>query len=383
MDERMESDGVIPVRPSLACALVALAAIWLAACPLAVCQGAPPGPIHTDPNAPPEQIPERPKNTIRVQANEVVAPVTVTDKNGEMILNLKQRDFHVFEDGVEQPVEHFGLGGQPLSIVLVVETSKRVEPLKPAVQKSGIIFAQPVIGQTAEAAIVEYDDSVRVLERFTTDPESLQGTINHLETGGAGARLYDAMQRGISLLEERPEGQRRILLVVGESTDTGSESTLGQVLRRAQIANVTIYSVGLSTTAAMWKSKPEDRPAQLPPLPTGDQRQDEVNREMQNGGANLMDMALWLLQTGKNAIGANSLAVASQSTGGLHIGTMKDRAIQNAMDAIGGELHAQYTIGYTPSPDQRGGYHEIKVTVDKAGVNVRTRPGYYLADAGS
>jgi VWFA-related protein len=367
----------------LACASVALAAVWLAVSPAAMCQGAPAGPIRTDPNVPPEQIPERPKNTIRVQANEVVAPVTVTDKNGEMILNLKQQDFHVFEDGIEQPVEHFGLGGQPLSIVLVVETSLRIAPLMPAVQKSGIIFAQPVIGQTAEAAIIEYDDSVRVLERFTTDPESLQGTINHLETGGSGARLYDAMQRGISLLEERPEGQRRILLVVGESQDTGSQSTLGEVLRRAQITNVTIYSVGLSATAAMWKSKPADRPAQLPPLPTGDARQDEANREMQNGGANLMDLAVWLLETGKNAIGPNSLAVASQSTGGLHIATMKDRAIQNAMDAIGGELHAQYTIGYTPSGDKAGGYHQIKVTVDKAGVDVRTRPGYYLAEPGS
>ena len=252
----------------------------------------------------------------------------------------------------------------------------------PAVRKSGIVFAQPVLGQTAEAAVLEYDDLVRTLEKFTTDPDPLQKAINNLQTGNAGAILYDAMQRGISMLEERPEEQRRILLVVGESQDTGSRSTLGEVLRHAQAANVTIYSVGLSTTAAMWRAPRPDNnsgPA-MPPLPTGDPRQDEMNRAMQGSG-DLMDLALWLLETGKNAIGPNSLAVSSKSTGGLHINTMKDRSIEKAMDAIGGELHAQYTIGYRPQDDKASGYHEIKVTVDKSGVTLRTRPGYYLAGA--
>jgi VWFA-related protein len=325
------------------------------------------------------ELPPLQKNTIRVQANEVVAPVIVTDKTGEMVLTLTQKDFHVFEDGVEQPIDHFGLGGEPLSIVLLVENSARIAPLLPAIRKSGVVFAQPVIGQTAEAAVLEYDDSVHTLVKFTTAPDPLEQAIKNLQAGNGGANLYDAMQRGISLLEERPEGQRRILLVVGEAQDTGSGSQLGEVLRRAQVGNVTIYSVGLSTAAASWRAKPPDRPEPLPPLPTGDERQDEINRQMQGGDGDLMALAIWLLETGKNAIGPNALAVASKSTGGLHVNTLRDRAIEKAMDAIGGELHAQYTIGYRPSGDKGGGYHEIKVTVDRAGVTVRTRPGYYLA----
>jgi VWFA-related protein len=354
--------------------------------PAALCQGAPPGPIYTDPGLQPEKPPaSSPKNTIRVQANEVVAPVVVTDKTGEMILNLRQQDFHVYDNGVEEPVDHFGLGGEPLSIVLLVETSARIAPLMPAIRKSGIVFAQPVVGLTAEAAILEYDESVRSLVKFTTDPEPLQQAINHLQIGDSGANLYDAMQRGISLLTERPEEQRRILLVVGEAQDTGSESKLGEVLRRAQLANVTIYSVGLSTTAAMWRAAKQKPPpgsaAPLPPLPTGDERSDQVAREMQDmqNGANLMDIAMWLLETGKNAIGPNSLAVASKSTGGLHVNTLRDRSIENAMDAIGGELHAQYTVGYRPSDDAPSGYHQIKITVDRPDLEVRTRPGYYSA----
>jgi VWFA-related protein len=340
-------------------------------------QGAPAGPLTPQPGVVPEQAPP-PKNPIRVQANEVVAPVIVTDKNGEMILSLKQKDFHIFDDGVEKPIDNFGLGGQPLSIVLLLENSARIAALLPAIRKSGVIFAQPVLGETAEAAALEYDDQTRTLVKFTTNPDPLEAAINTLEVGNGGAMLYDAMQRGISLLEERSQDRRRVLLVVGEGQDTGSVSTLGEVLRRAQVANVTIYSVGLSTNSALWRSKPQNDGPYMPPLPTGDERQDQMNRQMQSGG-DLLALAVLLLETGKNAIGPNSLAVASKATGGLHLGTLRDRSIEKAMDQIGGELHAQYTIGYRPPDDKPFGYHEIKVTVNRPDVVVRTRPGYYWA----
>jgi VWFA-related protein len=361
-------------------AAIAFMACGLLFLPHANGQGAPAGPMVPPPGIEPEPAPATPKNAIRVQANAVVAPVVVRDKNGQMMLNLVEKDFHVFDDGTEVPIQHFGVGGEPLSILLLVENSARITPLLPAIRKAAVIFAQPVMGETAEGAVMEYDDSARTLVKFTTNPEPLEQAIRNLQPGNGGANLYDAMQRGISLLAERPPGQRRILLVVGEAQDTGSGSKLGEVLRRAQVENVTIYSVGLSTTAAMWRSKPADSGgAQLPPLPTGDQRQDEMNRQMQMAGGDLDDLVAWLIETGKNAVGPNALAVASKSTGGLHISTMKDRSIETAMDAIGGELHAEYTIAYQPPTDKPSGYHEIRVTVDRGGVDVRTRPGYFLA----
>ncbi len=366
-------------------AAIALVSMTMAFAPGAIGQGAPPGPIVPEPGIQPEQPPasQESKNPIRVQANEVVAPVVVS-KNGQMLLNLTKKDFHVYDDGKEVAIDHFDVGGEPLSIVLLVEVSQRIKPLLPAIRKSGVIFAQPVMGETAEGAVLQYDDSVRTLVKFTTDPDPLERAIEGLQPGDSGSNLYDAMQRGISLLAERTQGQRRILLVVGEAQDTGSGSTLGAVLRRAQVENVTIYSIGLSTAGAMWRTKPDDSGlAPLPPLPTGNQRQDQMNRQMQTQGGDLMGLAIWLIETGKNAIGPNALAVASKSTGGLHVNPKKDRAIQDAMDAIGGELHAQYTIGYQPPSDKPSGFHEIRVTVDKPGVAVRTRPGYYWAAPGS
>jgi VWFA-related protein len=346
-------------------------------------QGAPAGPLEPNPGVRPEQGPQKP--AIRVRVNEVTVPVAVRDRKGEMILNLTQKDFRVYDDGSEQTIEHFDLGGDPLSVVLVVETSSRIEPILPAVRQTGIVFSQTVMARSSEAAVIGFDDSVDVLEKFTKDTDEVETTIGHLREGTSGTRLYDAMALGISLLQERPAGRRRILVVVGEAQDKGSDSKLGEVLRQAQFANVTIYSIGLSTTAAAFRSKPDPTPATqigppgtFPvPTPNGIPQTPEIERQMQES-VNLLALAEWLVKTGMNALGPNSLAVASKATGGLHVNTMKDRSIEKAIDEMGGELHAQYTLGYRLAGDREFGYHDIRVEVARPEVSVRTRPGYYV-----
>jgi VWFA-related protein len=370
-------------------AVVSLALAMLVVCGPAWCQ-APPGPLKQKPGAQPENLPtaEQRKNAIRVRVNEVIAPVTVTSHSGEMILDLSRDNFRVYDNGVQQKIEHFDLGGDPLSVVLAVETSSHIEPMLPAVRQTGIIFTETVMGQTAEAAVLSFDSTVELLEKFTTDVNGVQNTINHLRIGVNESRLYDAMSRGISLLEQRPGVRRRILVVVGEAEDEGSESTLGEVLRQAQLANVTIYTIGLSTAMADLRAKrnpyqgPQMGPTGTFPVPVGPGRAQTPDNEAAaqgQGNIDLMALAVWLVKTGKNAIGPNSLAIASKATGGLHVNTAKDNSIQKAMDEIGGELHAQYTLGYRPSGDEPTGYHEIRVEIDRPGVTVRTRPGYYIA----
>jgi len=352
-------------------------------------QEAPPGPLPPRAGAQPEKLPpqtlppDAQKRAIRVRVNEVVAPVTVRNAKGEMLFDLAQENFHVFDNGVEQKIEHFDLGGDALSIVLAVETSSHIEPMMPAVRHTGLVFAETVMALTSEVSVIGFDDDVDLLEKFTTDPDSVQNAIQNLRLGTYGVRVYDAMARGIKLLEKRPEARRRILVVIGEAQDTGSENTLGEVLRMAHMANVSIYSIGLSTAMAELRAKPRERPQLGPPgtypvpTPNGQPQTPDLERQMQESG-DLMALAIWLLKTGKNAVGPNSLAIASKSTGGLHLSVKKDGSIEKAVDEIGGEIHAQYTLGYRPSGDEPSGYHEIKITVDRPNVSVRTRPGYYL-----
>jgi len=351
-------------------------------------QGAPAGPIHPKPGAQPEPPPpaELQKRAIRARVNEVIAPVTVTDaKTGEGVLDLTKANFHVYDNGAEQKIEHFDMGGAALSIVLVVETSSHVAAMLPAIRQSGIVFTEAVMAQTAEAAVIGYDDTVDLLESFTTNVDAVQRVINNLPNGSSGMHLYDAMARGIQLLGDQPAAQRRIMVVIGEAQDSGSENQLGHVLRRAQLTNVTIYSIGLSTTAAdlrqpagQYQPTPIGPPGTYPlPTPAGQPPTPELEQAEQ-GNMDLGALLIWLVKTGKNAIGKNSLELASEATGGLHLNSMHDRNIQKVLDQIGGEIHTQYTLGYRPAGDEPSGYHEIKVSVDRPGVQVRTRPGYYI-----
>ena len=359
---------------------------FLALIPAAAGQGAPAGPIRLKPGAHPEPPPPQQQRAIRTRVSEVSAPVVVRDpRTGEMILDLAEKDFQVFDNGVEQKINHFDLGGEPLSIVLLVETSSHVQPMLPAIRQAGIVFTQTVMAKTAEVAVLGYDDKVDVLEPFTMDPDSVQNAINHLQPGYADMRLYDGMARGINMLDDRPSMRRRILMVIGEAQDSGSENKLGAVLRHAQLANVTIYSIGLSTTAADLRQPagryqpPQVGPPGTYPVPTPNMK--PPTPEMEQAVQPNMDLGallIWLVKTGKNAVGRNSLEIASKATGGLHVNTLHDRNIEKAIDEIGGELHAEYTIGYRPPGEEPSGYHQIEVRVDRSGLNVRTRPGYYI-----
>ena len=372
-------------------ALTSIGAVALATLP-AVAQGQnnsqpgalPPKSDQSSTTSPPPNAVQ----SLRVRTSEVTAPVTVRDKSGELVLDLAEKDFHVYDDGVEQKITQFDLGGQPFDIVLVVETSSRIRALLPAVQKTGIVFSQVVMGQTSQAAVIGFDNTVEVLQKFTSDPDAVQKTINDLRVGTAGARLYDAMARGVTLLQEQPRGRRRIMVVVSEAIDNGSTAELGEVLRSAHIGNITIYAIGLSTAgAALRQPAGYNGPAPIGPEGTfpvpirpGMPMNPTMEQQMEAPPANLsiIDLAKWLVQTGKSVVTKSSLEAASDGTGGMELSPKKDPAIQKAVDEIGGEMHAQYTLGYQPPGGEKPGYHVITVTVDRPGVTVRTRPGYYI-----
>lgn len=351
---------------------------------------APTGPLPPKPGVPVQQPP---KNEIKVQVALVTTPVTVRDSRGEMVYNLEAKDFRITDQGIAQKISHFDLGGDPISLVILVETSSRIEPLMPEIRKTGILLTQTVMGSTGEAAVVGFNDSVDKLEDFTANADQIENTIANLRTGSSGSKLFDAMTVGVEMLSSRPQatadkpGRRRVMLVLSEAADEGSEKKLGEVLRAAQLANVTIYSVGLSTTRAelQAKPKPPERP-NLPvgtiPPPPGVPATPTYEDNYRYGSADLMGAVVWLVQHIHDQVKGNPLALAAAATGGAQLSTFKDRSIDKAIDEIGGELHSQYTISYTPTDPNVSGYHEIKVSVlrnDAKNLKIRARPGYYLA----
>ena len=355
---------------------------------------APSGPIPPKPGVEVQLPPADAQAKVKVRVALVNTPVTVRDGRGEMVHNLEARDFQIADNGVAQQISHFDLGGDPISMVILIETSSRIAPLLREVRKTGILFTQAVMGPAGEAAVVGFNDSVDKLQDFTTNADLNENTVAHLGQGTSGSKLYDAMSVGVEMLSGRPQatadkpGRRRVLMILSEATDAGSEAKLGEVLRQAQLANVTIYSVGLSTTRAELQAKPKDtRPQITPPgtfpmpAPPGTV-QTPTSEENRYGNIDLMAAAVWAVQHIHDQVKDHALEVAATATGGTHLSTFKDRSIEKAIDEIGGELHSQYTISYTPTGSDAAGYHEIKVNVlrhDAKNLKVRARPGYFLA----
>jgi VWFA-related protein len=350
------------------------------------------------PGAQIQQTPPEVLAKLTARVTLVTTPVTVRDQTGAMIHSLDQPDFVITDNGAPQKITHFEIGGDPLSIVVAVETSTRIDPMLPQLRKLGILFSEQVMGPEAEAAVIGFDDSVHRLQGFTRSHDSVEAAFAGLKTTDSGHRLFDAMAEGVAMLTDRrkpttenPVPGRRVLLVISEALDSGSETKLGEVLREAQLQNITIFSIGLSTTRAELQSKPRDNQPTpitppgimgLPPPPgTVNTPTTEMNR---NSGVDLIALAQVLVEHTKSAETKRALELGAVATGGSYYSTFKGRSIESALDEIGGELHSQYMISYSPPRSDDGndfGYHKISVALvaDKSqGKKISSRPGYYI-----
>jgi VWFA-related protein len=299
------------------------------------------------------QAPARaPTKPIRVVTSEVVVPVTVTDSSGEFVLDLLPSDFHVFDDGVEQRIDRWDLGGDPLAVVLVIETSDRAGAMIPAIHSLGSIFTETVMALQGEAAVLTYDSTVDVRQPFTQDHDAVESAIAGAPFEDSSMHLYDAMATAVDMLKGEPTTRRRIMLIVGESRDDGSKANFGTVVRDAEHADITIYAIGPSS---MTRDLLQDAPSPW------------------------AAPAIFLLQQGRNRSKKHDLEVAAAATGGAHYGAVRAETLREALDTIGGELHAQYIITYRPNSERGPGFHSISVMVSRSDVAVRARPGYYVA----
>ncbi len=245
------------------------------------------------------------KDQIRVVTNEVISPVTVTDTSGEFVLDLAQKDFHVFDDGVEQTIEQWDLGGDPLAVALLIDTSTRLHAMEPTIHRMGSIFTETVMALDGQAAVITYDSTVDVRQPFTQDHDAVQKAIAETKFEVPEMKSYDAMATAVELLKAQPTTRRRIMLIVGESQDSGSKANLGQIVRDAEHANIAIYAVGPSSIAADLRGSnkgvaPLKLPATprietVPPVDT-----DPLGRPIPV--YDWMTPAMWLLQRGTNEV---------------------------------------------------------------------------------
>ena len=317
---------------------------------------------------------------VKVHVELVTAALTVTDASGQFVPGLQPTDFEIYDNGQLQKIEQFQPIPQPISMVILVNTSDKLEPLLPRLQKLGILFADLVLGQTGEAAVVEFDNEIRVSQGFTSDANQLIATLKRVRAGGRGSRLVDAMSRALLMLRDRKPDRRKVIVIISGPEDRGSESKLGEPLREAQLNDVAVYTIGLSPLEAALLAKPESQPSPFPPgtMPTpGIPGSVHTPTTQQAPQVNLMAAIVMLVQSLRNTLGENPLKLYAAGTGGAYFPTLSKSSLEEAVNRIGQELHNQYVITYRLT-NADWGFHEISARVLRPGLIARTRPGYYI-----
>lgn len=329
---------------------------------------------------------------IRRGVSLVTTPVTVLNRKGELVSDLSSNDFTISDNGLREEILDFDLGNGPLSLVIAVENSSRIAALLPDIRRAGIVFSETLMDLNDEVAVLSFNDSVNRLTQFTSDRELVQRTINELDEGTQGCKLFDSLATAVEMLSHRHEVQptaghaerRRIIVVVSEATDVGSGEHLARVLHRAQLSNITIYSIGLSTTLAELKSPPKDLRLQVVPQGIMPQpgppgiMQTPNTEDLRWGYGDVMKLLEWAGRNLKNEFTGHALETLSAGTGGHHIATSNRKLLEKAVDEIGGELHLQYSLKYETS-DNEPGFHRTAVHVSRKDLKVRQRPGYYVS----
>jgi VWFA-related protein len=312
----------------------------------------------------------------------VIAPTTVLDKHGDYINGLQLQDFQLYDNNKLQKIVA-DVHDQPLSLVIAVQKSANLNEILPKIQRIGSMLKDLIAGEDGETAIIAFDHRIVVAQDFTNDTGQITETMKKLTPGSSQHAVDDAVLKGIDMLKHRPQDRRRVLLLIAERRDKGSGAHVREVLTEAEFANVVIYSLDISSIMAGLTST--GMPPPPPSIPTTAQHvpagapltPTSIDQQYYEG--NFIPVFVDIFKSIKSVFVEDAVVVFTKFTGGKEYPFISEKSLERAVQGISQELHSQYLLSYTPNNRDEGGFHEIKVTVNRPQLEVRTRPGYWVA----
>lgn len=310
--------------------------------------------------------PSLPPGTIRVPVRLVTAPTLVFSRDGRLVPGLERTNFRVLDNGRPQRVD-LDPAVAPVSVVLAVQMNRDVRSYLPFIARVGSVVEALLVGATGEGAVITYNSDVSILKPFGRG--DLQWAMRRLAPSGRQARMLDAAGRAIDLLKERPAGRARVLILIGQPMDSGSQTALARLRKEAEREYISVYALTL----------PEAGQAFVPDTFSLDGLSSTADRGGFKAGVDLGQLIAVLDRSGTAAKHADPFTVLTAATGGTQIRFRKQAELEGALAAIGVELRSSYVLSYSPNPADPG-YHTITVQVDQKGARTYSRPGYWLSE---
>ena len=352
--------------------------------------GRPPTPpvlrgANRDPNeqqptttAPKDNTPEEfgEGDTLRVDTTLVSIPVSVMDRNGKFIPNLRKEDFHIWENGVEQQVAYFASVDKPFTVALVIDTSGSTKYRLMEIQDAAIAFVNQ-LRPDDRVMVVSFSDKLRVLSQPTNDRFALRDAIQRTEPG-SGTRLYDAVDLVINEHFNRIDGRKAIVLFTDGVDTTSKRASYESTVRDAEELDALIYPVEFDTYGDMaggggWPGGGGSQKGKGGIL--GDLINIIVNGNITinsgGGGSGGAGTSREEYERGDRYL--HDLARVT----GARLYNAEMQNLDFAFRSVAEELRRQYSLGYYPKNKPVAGERRgIRVRVTRPELVVRTRDSY-------
>ena len=269
--------------------------------------------------------------TFRSGTDIVSLFVTVADAQGRLVPDLTKDDFEVLDNGRSQPIVYFENVIQPISVVVMLDTSGSMTASISLLKQAAEQFLLRLL-PADQGRVGAFNDKIQISARFTNNRDDLISEVKELDFGN-GTRLWDAVLTSIDELKGI-EG-RRVVLVFTDGEDTESRARLGTTVDRARADNAMVYAIGLESNyfngRRMVRSEPD-----------------------------------------------SGLRKIADETGGGYFELKKTADLAPTFTRVAKELHAQYVMGFAPT-ERDGKVHKLLVRIKKPGMTARARRSYLAA----
>jgi len=304
--------------------------------------------------------------TIRTTVPLVIVPASVTDSHGRSIDGLAANDFVLLDDGVRRRIR-VDASDQviaPLRVVVAIGASDVSRSALLKIRKVGIMIPEAVVGANGEAAVLQYDDEIRVTQEFTRNPDAIkQAFLAVKPSGSIDGRMLDAVDKALDMVNSRQGMRRAAILVIGESKDRGSKTKLDTLLDKLQRSGTTVYGLSYS--------------AYLTPFTTSASEYQAAN------GGYPTDYIFAIKQLARLAK-RNAMEALVTTSGGRHLSFETKGKLENDLLALGKEVHSRYYISFTPVETGEPVFHRLKISIQgNTSAVVHARPGYWTGIAES
>lgn len=310
----------------------------------------------------------------------VVAPTTVTDSKGRFVDGLSPGDLVLYDNNVPQAIQMDWMTF-PISLVVAVETGDNAGAVIDKLGGSGILFTELLAADAGETALITFAGEVKVHQDFTSSADQVTHSLRMLRKEGGGANMLDGLRQALQMLEQRPAGRRRMVLVIAEKRDRGSAAKLPEVMEQVQRLNATVYWLTYSPFLQPFSVKPktaEDLKPEAERIKVSQcamcPKPDDTPVPPDLGPGSFVYGLGELFRLNKPDLSA----LFTRTTGGRTLGFLKKNGLEQAVQLIGEEIHRQYVLTFQPKPSEPGRFHVLRVAVrSRPELQAKTREGYW------